>query len=1136
MSKRERQEEEGDRPPKRARAEHQPAQVFEVEYARDLQRYLVFRQDGEQQQLLNGIASFKAFLESILYHKEEENRGRQISILREYLDSQKPDDPKDTERPFLSQLWQAWSFANQNNKDYLASTICAVLSLLLKTLSGILDFREHGLLLCRTILQHQHIRLVKRCLDGPKHKDFIISPSLRLLIEVTTFDGGVLAREVYKRREQTFDTSTIRRNLGLVKFDVPDEEARKRPSVRILTVRYVVALFKHLHEGGKIDILKSKPLCTALFQFVSNDPADLVAELLATVEQNVLKDESVPRTTKAALLTPQTLERVTAIATCSNEDHAAADRAFQWLRSVCSKESYGVLRSAGWYPPGTTEDRSNRSDESIDLGLESLGFYDRDEMINIRNTTLLSYVNTLRAHSEQRERELLLVCFASAPELVAAYFANSKLQLDPKLSNTWIGYASLMFEIVAQDVPSKFGEGGGSLQLPPQSVIMIESVLPKPLTLQVLNRCLSQDEDLVTFFAVRILVVAVQKLNSILAQLRQHQDSGLWQEAGERLVQRFIERAPKLKDIFAVFRKMPDDGQHAMQREAITRLMQLYYEVIPVQALEDPIDISNALTAALIRSEEPVTNSHDETSGLRKLELEHLLSIAGLSTGMRWFHKQGGLTFTPIVTLLRLHRKEVTSLGTRTLLQDVLTENGILNSDIEDEQQSPFDALLASVLDLEDDSLVWHFIDDCIGRATRKPVKYVDDLEELSEDSTEEKAEQLPSVLAAVVLEQAPFAAAKSNEQGKAEGSWLLLFLETLRLTSDKGGILKTVVRSATKIVGKEAKVRKEQASLSLQKLRDALPTKAAPPSDEQSTTAPETVALTFSPPPAERSNHPELYRWSQKDIDLAIEDGDISALVLCLCSQHNDIRRQALIQLNKIKLLIRPTAPLDPETLSSDHAHISLLIGELTETFELHYLPHADLPLPYLAGTFASRALAIQFQPSHFLYAKLNHFLIRGAKWDIKRLPRYWIEHTFLAEPEDDDAYWKEVQWVLDWLVDGLRTRQDLEVLRKGDQRKGAAKKPEVMEMVLAMWTSVGAKRIKAIRERIAELVFRAGCVEGGSDVLVTRSGVLSWLDMVAEEEAGGSGVVAGLKEKLSQTCDKERIGVWKGLKVLAA
>ena len=220
MSKRVRDKEEAYPIPKRPKTDqHRQAPVAEeIHFARQLQQLLTFRQDGIQQ-LRNGIASFKAFLESILYHKDEDDRPRQLSILREYLDSQKPPDIKDSERPFLGQIWQAWSYANENNNDHLVSSISALFTLLLRTLSSLLDFRDHGLLLCRTVLQHQHLRLVKRCIEAPKHQDFLISPCLRLLIEVTSFDGGVLAREVYKRREQTFDASTLRRNLGLFKTE-----------------------------------------------------------------------------------------------------------------------------------------------------------------------------------------------------------------------------------------------------------------------------------------------------------------------------------------------------------------------------------------------------------------------------------------------------------------------------------------------------------------------------------------------------------------------------------------------------------------------------------------------------------------------------------------------------------------------------------------------------------------------------------------------------------------------------------------------------------------------------------------------------------------------------------------------------
>ena len=227
MSKRSRTDGHDHRPSKRPKhdAAAKPSPVEEIQFARQIKHLLAFQQDGIPQ-LRHGIASFKAFLDSILYHKNDDDRARQLSILREYLDSEKPVDIKDSERPFFCQLWQAWSFANQNNNDYLASSIAAIFALLLKVLSSLLDFREHGLLLGRTVLQHRHLRLIKWCLNAPKQKDFLISPCLRLLIEVTSFDGGVLAREAYDHREETFDVGLLKRNLGLLK---PESVANSTP-------------------------------------------------------------------------------------------------------------------------------------------------------------------------------------------------------------------------------------------------------------------------------------------------------------------------------------------------------------------------------------------------------------------------------------------------------------------------------------------------------------------------------------------------------------------------------------------------------------------------------------------------------------------------------------------------------------------------------------------------------------------------------------------------------------------------------------------------------------------------------------------------------------------------------------------
>ena len=70
-----------------------------------------------------------------------------------------------------------------------------------------------------------------------------------------------------------------------------------------------------------------------------------------------------------------------------------------------------------------------------------------------------------------------------------------------------------------------------------------------------------------------------------------------------------------------------------------------------------------------------------------------------------------------------------------------------------------------------------------------------------------------------------------------------------------------------------------------------------------------------------------------------------------------------------------------------------------------------------------ATRSVQVLDDPLHFMYPKINKFLNKGPQWNVAKLPSYWIDKVFLHEPVEDDAHNREVDWVLDTLIDGLRT-----------------------------------------------------------------------------------------------------------------
>ena len=110
----------------------------------------------------------------------------------------------------------------------------------------------------------------------------------------------------------------------------------------------------------------------------------------------------------------------------------------------------------------------------------------------------------------------------------------------------------------------------------------------------------------------------------------------------------------------------------------------------------------------------------------------------------------------------------------------------------------------------------------------------------------------------------------------------------------------------------------------------------------------------------------------------------------------------------------------MQQDSTYSEKQTVFALLGELWETVKHIGVDH---PLPTIIIEIASQALIILDDPSHKMYGKVNHFLNKGPVWELSRVLPYWIERILGREPEDDNGYRSEVTWLLQLLVDGLRS-----------------------------------------------------------------------------------------------------------------
>ncbi|KAK0120629.1 hypothetical protein ONS96_010833 [Cadophora gregata f. sp. sojae] len=1091
----------------------------EIRSGKHLKQVLAFDQDSGRSR--HAIQSLKVFLDGFA-SAEGENGGR-LAILKDFLELQKPSDEDDTENVFLTDIMQAWSCACQSSDENLQSAVPAVLALLLKTISTILDLSEYGLRLGRTVLQLRQRELVAKGLEARKNKDFVISPVLRLLREIVIFNGGVLAKLVFLARDHTF--RNLSRNLSLRYLGDGVEDPRK-PSVRTNSLRFLLSLVKFIPIECKRDLFNQRDFLPGITRDIRDDPPCTVRDILETLKSSILLDDAVPREAKTKVLNAGFLGRIATLYWYDQAEEGSAplkksvpDVAHEFLLLACTSPNLGVLiSSSGLYPRGINPDESHAfstEESNICLGLDSVEWMDKfTEKVSVRNTILSEFSQTLRPWSHARQSDLLTAILKSAPELIADYYFGKKdFSFDPKLTATWIGYASFIFSTLQLPFPQYFGHQERYARLPPPPSIVLESILPQPLTQKVLTRCLNlSNNNLITFFAIRILCVALGKLQDALKLYREAANgsaSSVWAKSAEVLTDEFCQRCPSIKDVIIAFRRLKNSD--LMQKEAATKLLVLYYEVVPRIALDAKFGVSAALAENLKAMEASTLSLEDRV--LRAIELEHLFQFAHYSPGMRWFTKGDGLSVSPFMAMLKLAAEapsDLPLLKLRAVLGSVAEENQILQS------QTVHSALDSFVLGLKSvpigacSSAVYEFLDNCISRCAGKPVKYMFALEEVCAFSTDGMTPV--SLLSLAIVEQWPFLVKSASEPELDEVAQFVAryFAASMRIKENKHVIKVLVQRISAEMP--ENSTARATIERSLEIVDEVViteeknqPVEAENNSEKKAlidTERAEVISNMNDCPANAAEDHKSLTKWTTKEVDEVINGGNGAALVMLLSSNHLSVRKEATTNISKF------AAKLKGSTLG-EKDQIWLLLCEVVETAK-KTISHD--PLPTVISAFASHAISVLNDPLHVLYPKINKFLSQGPTWDLDKIP---LMHKILdQQPSVDDSHSSEISWLLNCLLVGLSTSEDM----------GLYRKRLVFEKLLSVYNSTYLE--KGLRDKILRIFFRATTIEGGSTTLVTRFSAVTWLE--AQGALGGGLPLNLLMEKIMECSDEKRVKKW--------
>jgi nucleolar pre-ribosomal-associated protein 1 len=589
--------------------------------------------------------------------------------------------------------------------------------------------------------------------------------------------------------------------------------------------------------------------------------------------------------------------------------------------------------------------------------------------------------------------------------------------------------------------------------------------------------------------------------------------SSMWQRAADKLLDDFCQRCPPITKVMVAFRKMGNTD--LLQREAITKLLVLYYEVVPRIAVDAKFDLSESLAATLKVLEEKGMTPQERS--LRAMELENLFRIAHFSPGMRWFNVTDGLTTSPFMSMLKLccdTSSNTPLLKLRSVLASVVAENQILQMQT---SISALDSLILCLRSLHESAntlAVYRFLNNCISRCATTPIKYIFALEEVRADvhKTDDGEQSPVSLLSLTITEQWPFMVKSVDEAALQEiAQFVARYLAaSIKIKEDKKAIKYLVQKIAADTPEGSTARKSIEASRKLVN-NTAVPeaqVKLLEAEKKEQRTGPlecekaQIMAAMLEETVTADDDHKSLVKWATKEVEEVIENGYAAALIMLLSSEHLSVRKEAAINISKFGAKLK-------ESDFEEKEQIWLLLSEVVETAKTVV---DKGPLPTVISAFASHTISVLIDPLHCLYPKINKFLSQRPVWELSKIP---LMHKILDEgPTHDDAHYAETSWLLTCMLVGLRTEADMAMYHKR----------RVFEKLFSIYNN--AYLAAGLRDKILKILFRATKIEGGSTTLITRFSSMTWLQ--AQVALGGGMPLKVLMETILEFCDKKRVGKW--------
>ena len=258
--------------------------------------------------------------------------------------------------------------------------------------------------------------------------------------------------------------------------------------------------------------------------------------------------------------------------------------------------------------------------------------------------------------------------------------------------------------------------------------------------------------------------------------------------------------------------------------------------------------------------------------------------------------------------------------------------------------------------------------------------------------------------------------------------------------------------------------------------------------------------------------NNEELVKESdgsmQFNMAKLVESDLLRFIITCLAHEKaRDIARLLLIGI--AQNLCEPTLPFKDRNL------MKVFISSILHT--LSVADHSVSLVWYVIGSFCS----IIVNPNHLLYERVYHYILSRPIFKASTIPLFNLVMSGVKSDDalDEDDYQKSVSWLLGTIATGVKTSQDLTLLKVADN----------LECVLNIYNSKFVS--SRLRSKVLALLYsiqRLG--PEGSGLLLTRYGGFSLMEVL--KRSAGMNDFQSSQERLNIDQLTLRIGELRGQK----